>query len=388
MIQLISKKLMMGSVLVVIFIVASLYLYKNIERYTIKERLAQPYQVRKNPYLAAEYYLKKHQQKVTTSQNINLLNTLPTAQQTILIFGKRDQLTSVQNTQILHWVQQGGSLIIEAKHSSANAQDSYPDDLLNPLGMKLVKIKTDYTSNLTKLYIEDEKQPIELRPAYNLELEDQQDRASLWADNNGSIKLLQFPYGKGKITVITSADIWQNNAIGDYDHAWLLSYLTAGHTVTLFYTPVVRVTEHPSFLLAIIKNYPYTLLAIVLFIFLVLWHKSVRSGPLEPAVEKNRRQLTEQLTAQANFIYQQAGAQQLISLLQKEIAYLVKKRLPHFDELSMSEQHQFISKLTEQPLMLIKQLLAPLPHNTTYSQLEFTKTVIALQAIRDSMNKI
>lgn len=385
MIQLTPKKIASCCVLLIIFIVAALYIYKNTEKYTVKERLAQPYQVRKNPYLAAEYYLKKHQQKVTASQNINLLKTLPTTQQTILLLGKRDQLTSVQNTQILNWVQQGGSLIIEAKHSPANSQDSYSDDLLNPLGIKLVKNKTGYTPGLTKLYIEDEKQPIEFRPAYNLELIDQQDRANLWADNNGSIKLLQLPYGKGKITVITSADIWQNYAIDNHDHAWLLSYLTAGHNVTLFYTPVVRVTEHPSFLLAIIKNYPYTLLAIALFILLVLWYNSVRSGPLEPAVEKNRRQLPEQLTAQANFIYKQAGPQQLINLLQKEITYLVKKRLPYFDDLSLSEQHQFISKLTEQPLALIKQLMTPFSHKTTFSHLEFTNTVIALQAIRNRL---
>lgn len=371
---------------VVLFIIMGLFLYFHIEKYTIEKRVEQPYEVRRNPFLAAEYYLKQRHQKVTVINNIQLFKTLSPHKQTVLLLGDRNNFSTNQIQLLLDWVKQGGILIVEANRTTLSKKPNNTDNLLTPLGIQVSKSYDYDKTNDVKLYIENEEKPAHFKFNDSWQLIDQKGIATFWAaTNKGTIKLLQFTYGKGKITVLSSAYIWRNNAIGNNDHAWLLSYLTAGYPVTILYKPISQTKQHPSVLLAAIKNYPHTLLVSMALIFLILWFIAIRSGPLESPIEKNRRQLPLQLTAQGNFLYKQIGQQQLIMLLQQEIYYLVKKRSPHFDSLANDEQYNFLSKLTQQPITSIRRIMSPMTSHSRFSKVEFTQIIIALQAIRNAL---
>lgn len=371
---------------VVLFIIMGLFLYFHIEKYTIEKRVEQPYEVRRNPFLAAEYYLKQRHQKVTIINNIQLFKTLSPHKQTVLLLGDRNNFSTSQIQLLLDWVKQGGILIVEANRTTLSKKPNNTDKLLTPLGIQVSKSYDYDKTNDVKLYIENEEKPAHFKFNDSWQLIDQKGIATFWAaTNKGTIKLLQFTYGKGKITVLSSAYIWRNNAIGNNDHAWLLSYLTAGYPVTIFYKPISQTKQHPSVLLAAIKNYPHTLLVSMALILLILWFIAIRSGPLESPIEKNRRQLPLQLTAQGNFLYKQIGQQQLIMLLQQEIYYLVKKRSPHFDSLANDEQYKFLSKLTQQPITSIRRIMSPMTSHSRFSKVEFTQIIIALQAIRNAL---
>lgn len=371
---------------VVLFIIIGLFLYFHIEKYTIEKRVEQPYEVRRNPFLAAEYYLKQRHQKVTIINNIQLFKTLSPHRQTVLLLGDRNNLSTSQIQLLLDWVKQGGILIVEANRTTLSKKPNNTDNLLTPLGIQVSKSYDYDKTNDVKLYIENEEKPAHFKFNDSWQLIDQKGIATFWAaTNKGTIKLLQFTYGKGKITVLSSAYIWRNNAIGNNDHAWLLSYLTAGYPVTILYKPISQTKKHPSVLLAAIKNYPHTLLVSMALILLILWFIAIRSGPLESPIEKNRRQLPLQLTAQGNFLYKQIGQQQLIMLLQQEIYYLVKKRSPHFDSLANDEQYKFLSKLTQQPITSIRRIMSPMTSHSRFSKVEFTQIIIALQAIRNAL---
>lgn len=372
-------------IMTILFIIlGGLFISFNIEKYSIKKVLPQPYIVKKNPYLAAEYYLKQRHKVVTINNNIQFFKALSSKKQTVILLGDGRKFSSSQNELILNWVKEGGTLIIEAlKYKSKNNNNS--DELLNSLGIKVEGNRYEADGELY-LYIENEKDPVKLIFwDYRWRLIDEKNIASYWMDTEeGNIKLLQFPYGKGKITVLSSSYIWVNAIIGLEDNAWLLSYLTTDYPDTILYIQTKNI-ESPSLLLAMIKHYPYTLFISISLILLIIWRKIIRSGPLEAVQEKNSRQLSLQLNAEGNFLYKQIGQQQLISLLQREIYSLVEKRMPHFNKLASDDQYIFLNKLTQQPVTTLRKIMTPLTSHSHFSEVEFTRIIIVLQAIRNAL---
>lgn len=332
--------------------------------------------------MAVEYYLKDYNQKVT-KKNIIAFDKLPTTNQTVLLLGQHQHFSPSQQEMALNWVKKGGHLIVEINHNKH--QEDPKDNLLNPLGIYLIQEQEADSSQHTELHIEGAPEPAIFDFSSNFSLEDTHNQASFFAtDKQHNIHLLQMPLGKGKLTVISDGELWKNHIIHQHDHAWLLHYLTKGQDVTIVYNPFKpKHSNHPNYLLTILKNYPYSSFILALFIIALLWYKGTRSGPLEKASSKHRRRLPEQLLAQANFLYKKTGPQQLIKILQQDIYYLVKKRHPRFEDYSTEEQYALISKLTQQPVTTISQVMDTTEYKQ--SQIEFTKTVIALQAIRNAL---
>ncbi|MFD1260585.1 DUF4350 domain-containing protein [Entomomonas asaccharolytica] len=377
--------------LVIFFLLLTLvigYIYINTESYTTIIVKPKPYKVRTNPYLAAEHFLTANKQKVTSRKHLNFFDKLPTTKQTVLLLGEHSHLTPPQNKKILDWVSNGGQLIVEINHNKDYRKNAITDPLLNDLGIELAILKMDNPDKElpTKLYIENETTPITLNflPYYALINTD--NKATLWAnDDKDNTHILQLPHHKGRITVISDANLWKNKSIEQHDHAWLLRYLTTGNDVVLVYNSFSQTqTEHPNFFVNLFKHFPYTLLALILLIIAVLWYKGMRSGPLEALFSRNRRRLPEQLSAQANFLYKKIGATQLIAILQQDINYLAKKRHPRFDDLPIDEQHHLLSKLTQHPIATISQVMG-ITDQQKLSKLEFIDIVTALQAIRNTL---
>ncbi len=387
------RKLSNGMILLlVIFFILLIavigYIYNNTESYKTIITKPEPYKVKTNPYLAAEYFLKEHKQKVTNRKFLNFFDKLPTTKQTVLLLGEHNHLTPSQNKKILDWVSNGGQLIVEISHNKDYRKNTYTDTLLNDLGIELAIAEIDDPKKelLTTLYIENETTPITLNFLPRYALIDSDDKASLWAnDANDNTHILQLPYQKGRITVISDANLWKNNSIDQKDHAWLLHYLTAGNDVVLVYNSFSQTQiDHPNAFVNFFKHFPYTLLALILLIIAVLWYKGMRSGPLEALFSRNRRRLPEQLSAQANFLYKKMGATQLIAVLQQDINYLAKKRHSRFDDLPIDQQYHLLSKLTQHPIETISNVMG-ITDQHKLSKLEFIKMVTALQAIRNTL---
>lgn len=372
-------------ILLLILVIAIIgYIYNNTESYTTTVRKPLPYKVISNPYLAAEYFLEEQQQQVTSRKHLNFFDKLATDKQTVLLLGERYHLSPSQNKKILDWIAKGGHLIVEIDEYSDD-KDEFKDPLLNELGIELSLPEVD-KETLTKFYIEGEAEPVIVNFSADYAILDTQQKASHWAtDEDDNIHLMRIPYQKGKITVISDGDLWKNTPIKEHDHAWLLGYLTADTDVVIVYNSFSQSrSEHPNPFINLLTNFPYTVLALLLFIVALLWYKGTRSGPLEAEYIRDRRRLPEQLSAQANFLYKKMGAVQLLTILQQDINYLAKKRHPRFDDLAINEQHLLISKLTDKPIELISSVMG-ISDQQKLSKLEFTKAVSALQAIRNAL---
>ena len=407
--------------------------------------IATPYQkvikhgpapeVQGNPYLAAEHFLAKQGRKVQRADSLEVLASLPSKGQTLVMLGSREYLTPKQTERLLQWTAQGGHLIVIAERLWDKDDQASGDLLLDPLGIEQhmsedldeedqeaketseqtpanpseepAQPATDATTatsdsdsehaleadndqdqeqkqqdqprypELTQLYLENEDAPAYIDFDTDFHLNDAKDLAHAWANSADSTHMLQLDQGEGLLTVLTDNWIWQNANIGDYDNAWLLWYLTQDSEVTLLYR-----TDRDDLFSLLLKHFPQALVALALLLAASLWAAGLRQGPLQLPVSRARRQLQEHLRSSADFQLRHAGQRSLLQALQRDIQRRARRRHPGFERLGVAEQWQALGRLTRLPPGAISQAMRPQPEQRL-SASEFTRQVAHLQTLRN-----
>ena len=380
-------------------------------------------EARANPYLAAEHFLRQQGRKVQRADSLQSLAQLPAAGQVLLILGSREQMTPKQSERLLAWTRRGGHLLVVAENLWDADKDSSGDPLLDPLGIQKymsdeldesdesesqANADTDEDSaedsnpaaetapsdedtrpvkdaeqdpapavDLTQLYLENEDAPAYIDFDTDYHLFDAKDLAHAWANSADTTHMLQLSQGDGLLTVVTDSWIWQNDQIGDYDHAWLLWYLTQDREVTLLY----RADRDDLFSL-LLRHFPEALLALSLLLAAGLWAAGLRQGPLQPVPERQRRQLQEHLRSSADFLLRHAGQRHLLQALQRDIQRRARLRHPGFDRLGVAEQWQVLGRMTRLTPSAISQAMRPIA-DRRLSASEFTRQVAHLQTLRN-----
>ena len=380
-------------------------------------------EARANPYLAAEHFLRQQGRKVQRADSLQSLAQLPAAGQVLLILGSREQMTPKQSERLLAWTRRGGHLLVVAENFWDADKDSSGDPLLDPLGIQkymsdeldeddesesqanadtnedsaedsnpaaetapsdedtrpVKDAEQDPTPavDLTQLYLENEDAPAYIDFDTDYHLFDAKDLAHAWANSADTTHMLQLSQGDGLLTVVTDSWIWQNDQIGDYDHAWLLWYLTQDREVTLLY----RADRDDLFSL-LLRHFPEALLALSLLLAAGLWAAGLRQGPLQPVPERQRRQLQEHLRSSADFLLRHAGQRHLLQALQRDIQRRARLRLPGFDRLGVAEQWQVLGRMTRLTPSAISQAMRPIA-DKRLSASEFTRQVAHLQTLRN-----
>lgn len=394
--------------LVLVLIAAvSVPLLQRLEHYEeVVNQGASP-EARANPYLAAQTFLRQRSIPVSVVETLRGLPDLQAQTQTLMLLDSRENMSPGDVERVLTWTRAGGRLLFVAEQLWDEKKDRSGDLLLDriqihqfltrdlreqdrrrelemntpviPLSPPLLPAPETPWPELTRLYVERETDPayMSFDPAFHLD--DPQDHAQSWANSADATHMLQMVYGKGLITVLTDADLWKNRAIGKYDNAWLLWYLSQDSAVTL----LLR-TEHADLFSLLIRYFPLALSALGLLGLLALWRVGMRQGPLQPAPERARRQLTEHLRASADFLLRRRGQQALLRGLQTDIVRRAHQRHPGFERLAVAEQWQALARLTRQPTSAIGQALRPRP-DTRISRTEFTRQVAYLQTLRNAL---
>lgn len=306
------------------------------------------------------------------ADGLETLKDLPPAGHTLLLLGSRAGMTPTQARRLLAWSEQGGHLVLVAERLWDEDEKKSGDLLLDSLDIRQyltedfddsqdqareqtqadeevaeedeavdtppadtaeedAQTPADATpdhSALTRLYLENEQSPayIGFDPDYHLY--DPQNHAYAWANSGDATHLLQMQHGKGLVTVLTDAWIWQNRNIEQYDNAWLLWYLTQDNQVTLLYR-----AERDSLATLLARHFPEALAAALLLLLGGLWRAGLRQGPLQPVASRSRRQLEEHLRAGADFLLRQRGHVALLHGLQRDILRRARRRHPGFEQL-------------------------------------------------------
>ena len=379
-------------------------------------------EARANPYLAAEHFLRNQGRKVQRADSLQSLAQLPAAGQVLLILGSREQMTPKQSERLLAWTRRGGHLLVVAETLWDEDKNSSGDLLLDPLGIQQYmsdELDEDSESeanpdaaedsnpavetapsasdkatadaspkkdpqqepppavDLTQLYLENEDAPAYIDFDTDYHLFDSKDLAHAWANSADTTHMLQLSQGDGLLTVVTDSWIWQNDHIGDYDHAWLLWYLTQDREVTLLYR-----ADHDDLFNLLLRHFPEALLAVSLLLAASLWAAGLRQGPLQAVPERQRRQLQEHLRSSADFLLRHAGQRHLLQALQRDIQRRARLCHPGFDRLGVAEQWQVLGRMTRLTPSAISQAMRPIA-DKRLSASEFTRQVAHLQTLRN-----
>ncbi len=387
--------------------IVSVPLVKRLEHYQVVVDQGPSPQARSNPYLAAETFLLGQGISVKTIQALNTLPDTHTQAQTMMLLDSREEMTPAEVKRLLSWTRAGGRLLFVAEQLWDEQKGRSGDLLLDelqihqfltrdlreqdrrrereqakpviPLSTPDIQAPETPWPELTRLYVQNESDPayMSFDPAFHLD--DPLDHAQSWANSADATHLLQIVYGKGLITVLTDADIWKNRAIGKYDNAWLLWYLSQESAVTL-----VLGTDHDDLLSLLWRYFPQAMLCLALLLGAGLWHSAVRQGPLQPAPSRARRQLSEHLRASADFVLRRKGQHVLLQALQQDILRRARQLHPGFETLPVAEQWHVLGRMTRQPTSTIGQALHP-QREHRLSRTEFTRQVACLQTLRNAL---
>lgn len=347
-------------------------------------------EVQRNSYLAARLFLSAQGRAISHDEGlVDLFNTQP-QNQVLLFLGQRESMTPQQVQRLLAWTAKGAHLVFVAERLWDEQARASGDLLLDALNLQQYEASEDDKAvtavangekqpQLTRLYLENEEAPAYLAFDTRFHLYDADSKAHAWANSPGATHMLQLRHGDGLITALTDSWIWQNDNIDQYDHAWLLWYLTQDRDVTLVYN-----ARHDNLLQLLLRHFPEALAALLLTLLLAIWHFAQRHGPRQQPAAPGQRQLQEHLRGSADFLYRHAGQQHLLTRLQNDIRRLARRRHATFDNLPHAEQCQLLAQLSRLPGEIIEQALRP-PAARPVSAAEFTRQVSCLQRLRNAL---
>ncbi len=370
----------------------TIWLGSQLQRYEEVVEHGPAPQARSNDYLAAELFLRDLGLQVARHDGSAGLEALPTSGQTLLLLGDRRNMTPRQTERLLDWAAAGGHLVVVAERLWDEKTGKSGDLLLDRLNLQQYSTRdldeeaqspqsstAEQHPQLTKLYLENESAPAYLAFDTDFHLYDADNRAHAWANSAGATHMLQLQHGDGLVTALTDSWIWQNRNIDEYDHAWLLWYLTQDSEVTL-----VHRSEHDGLLAQLRQYFPETLTALGLLILFALWHVGQRFGPLLPPASPARRQLQEHLRGSAEFLLRHGREQSLLQRLQQDVQRRANVRHPGFEQLPLSGQLTLLAQLSSLPPTSIEQAMRPTPQQRL-SATEFTRQVAYLQTLRNAL---
>jgi hypothetical protein len=387
--------------------IASLPVLKRLERYQETVDQGPSPEAQSNPYLAAQTFLRQQNIQVKTVETLATLPDIQGQPQTLMLLDFREKMAPSEVKRVLAWTRSGGRLLFVAEQVWDERKGSSGDLLLDQLQIRqfltqdlqeqdrerqreqlkpVIPLSTPDLQGpkvqwpeLTRLFVQNEQDPayMSFDPAFHLD--DPEDHAQSWANSANATHMLQMVYGSGLITVITDADLWKTPAIGEYDNAWLLWYLSQDSTVTM----LLR-TDHDNLFGLLWKYFPQALGALTLCLIAALWHAGMRHGPMLPILSRGRRQLSEHVRASADFMLRREGRHAALRTLQQDILRRARQRHPGFETLAVTEQWQTLAHLTRQSTSSIGQALRPRPEQRLSSS-EFTRQVAYLQTIRNAL---
>jgi len=377
------------------------YLFSHAEPYEEVVKHGPTPEAQANPYLAAEHFLRKQGLQVQRADGLEILPTLPSNGQTLLLLGDRRDMTPRQAERLLAWAAKGGHLLFVAERLWDEEAGKSGDLLLDSLAIQQYDSETyDESSSeeeptdgdaeqpqpadepyaeLTQLYLENEDAPAYFNFDTRFHLYDAENRAHAWANSDAATHLLQLYHGDGLVTVLSDAWIWRNRSIAEYDNAWLLWYLGQDSAVTLLYR-----AERDDLFSLLLHHFAEALVALTLLIALGLWFVGMRQGPLLAPAVPSRRQLREHLRASADFLLRRSGQHSLLRSLQQDIQRRARRRHPGFEQLGVAEQWQVLGRLTRLPSSAISQAMRPLP-SQRLAAIDFTRQVAHLQTLRNAL---
>lgn len=352
----------------------------------------------KNPFLAAEMYLNRQNMETEVTRNFSLFDKLELDgeqvgdQDTIIVIDGRGAIKENRFDKLSQWIEQGGTLVT----STANPFIGFSagdDPILDALGLEVTETEEIETEAIGTDEIEEEKSASDENLSEEDSKEDEpeaeadmlaeifkainpdacdavatptriefdgedgaleadfysrnsilfyDEEPTAWVSNTDGVALTYHEFGNGYIYVTVDNQIWRNNRIHCFDHAYVLWQLVNPNGKVWF----VINQDAPSLTAMIWTASPVAVTGALLTLLLWLWRSGIRLGPVYHPRRIERRNFAEHIHANAVFLWRHHQQQTLLDQLKKDIAVKVTRRIRDFDQLPESEQLTHLEQLT------------------------------------------
>ncbi len=369
----------LGGVCVLLAGWLGLWLTQNFERSVQRVSGEPSAEARRNPYLAAERFLRRLGLEVASQGSREWLQTPPEQPGLLLVRDLGWDLTAAQVDALETWMQGGGHLVVTPPGGAWGAE-AEPNPLLERFGVRLEAPQGDDAAGARPpaggLYRIDglAPGPVEVWLGDGPVLFDPAEKAQWRAAPAGAgFRWLRFRQGRGGLTVLTDQDWLRNQEIGDHDHAFLLAELAAGaERAWLLYRPAA-----PPLTRLLWQWAPELVLSVLLLIPLWLWFLTQRSGPLIHRGDPPRRNLLENLEAGARYTWRQDRGRSLVQASQRRIEQQWRRRHASLERKTPAERSQWIARLLDiEPRAVHRALYEPVRNEQ-----EFIRVTAALRRL-------
>ncbi len=380
------------TLILALLLAAGTWLYFHVELRSERIHTGYSTQAKKDPYLAAEYFLARTATPVHTISNLLTLRTLPPAGATLFINTPRTLMSATLRQRLLDWVHQGGQLIVVSWTLAhpPGAQAGPPqrhDLLLDPLGVHQYenRSQTSGTDNtpgkpaLARFGDTNERLHVRFDPRFYLK--DSRGTATHHIADAAGTHLLHYRLGRGGITVLSDDDFMRNTGIGSDDNAAFLWHLAHWNGKNNGVWIVLSDTMPPLPVWLLTHARP-VLIALVVLLLAWLWRAARRFGPPLPDAPLARRSLREHVLASGRFLWHHGHHARLLEDCRLALRRRIDTVHPGWASLAPAALVQQLTALGTLSADDIDTALNLPPRRNEH---EFTRLVGTLETLRKSL---
>lgn len=400
--------------------------FKTMEKRWVNQRHTSEAAI-KNPMLAAQRWLEQRQRPV---EHYRTLANLPWGQLpagTLLLAGDSGIITPSHSDQLLQWVHQGNTLIMqpgsknngkasECGHTNTltidpkATQDTDPINSIdgNPIGTFVgvyverrssddegtndVAGKSKHQTN--PMFVDDKRatpptaclatwQPpgldygIRLNATRHALLSSAQEKPRVMQDATGEA-LRVYAHGSGHIVMVAD-HFFRNEQLAHHDHAqllWSLVQLNRQAPMVL----MVNYMGMPRWYQLVWERLHLGIISAACALAALLWLSVRRFGPILPDPTQERRSLLEHIDASGRWLWKTPqGSQQLLAAARAPVLAMLQRKLPRYHALTPADLTQTVAQHTGLPTdNVIRALLS----SASTHPAEFTQQIHTLQQLK------
>lgn len=363
-------------------------------------------EARRNPFLAAELFLREAGVEVESVSGRTRLHDLPPVGDILFINNFGPNLNEQRYQALLNWIRSGGHLITTAHKTWNEEKGESGDQLLDELGVQLINYYASSEEDEDKVTFNDfkinnnnvidvpfesgEVVKVNFNPGYSLI--DNKELSTANVTSSFGTHLLQIPLGDGMVTIMSDNQFltnptnqfnefttfnYFNTSIADEDHAYYLWLLVGNESkVWLLYS------LQTAGLMALLWQ-KAKLACVSMFILLIiwLWWQRNRFGPYQIDLNVGRRNYLEHILMAANFSWKQDKGHQLFQNSRDQFIHWLSLKHPQLSSLTKEEQCQKFSELCDLPASKIYQTL----FGQWNTEREFIQLTFILQSLRKKL---
>ena len=385
-----TSNILVYSVVVLTTIALALWLYYKLDYRLVEKDQGYQGEAKSNPYLAAEFFLRRMGQK---SEKIKLFTdkqTVLNSSDTLLIPSVRLAFDRRRSTDMLEWVGKGGHLIITGQ-PDAETNTGQRDYILETLGLYIERKSLGEDTEPYEepvniaIYDEDDFWQVDFDDYLVISNTAQFKSEILWTvEEDERIHAIQLVVGKGRITLLSDLRIFRNDYIESYDHAAFLLSLASDQLefseTGVFYYSLFE--DRISLSQWLWENAKPLMLSIIIFITIFLWMLIPRFGPLINIHLPIRRQFLDHLRASGNYHWRQGHYNRLLLEVRKQLSHKVKLKYPEWSGLSKHDQILHFVEISKIEELVIENALFD---NDVEQANDFIKKVKILEKLRKSL---